>query len=264
MGRAVIIVKRWDLLALCVWAHHAQQHWHTLFYPAHTILVLRFACLPGRHQADWRLLCQPCWACVESTPLLSSLHPASSGRNQEDRRHLCQPSRCPAHAARDPGACLMRLMRLMCLMRRCCLRCGPPCRPALGTGRQVQLWDHNRGSRAWPPQPVGPVGRGLLSHPRCRPCQPTNQTQPKSTNLRPLHTQLHVCGHSTSSLPCPATHPPTNRHSFRPPPQILRHVRGHSNVITLLDLFPPSAGIHDFRWAGRACVGCGCVGMRWG
>lgn len=30
-------------------------------------------------------------------------------------------------------------------------------------------------------------------------------------------------------------------------PQILRHVRGHSNVITLLDLFPPSAGLHDFR-----------------
>jgi serine/threonine protein kinase len=29
--------------------------------------------------------------------------------------------------------------------------------------------------------------------------------------------------------------------------QILRHVRGHSNIITLLDLFPPSCGIHDFR-----------------
>ncbi|KAL4859014.1 Proton/sulfate cotransporter 2 [Chlorella vulgaris] len=29
--------------------------------------------------------------------------------------------------------------------------------------------------------------------------------------------------------------------------QILRHVRGHSNVITLLDLFPPSVGLHDFR-----------------
>lgn len=45
-----------------------------------------------------------------------------------------------------------------------------------------------------------------------------------------------------------------------PPPcpmQILRHVRGHSNVITLLDLFPPSAGIHDFRWAR----GCGVWGV---
>lgn len=29
--------------------------------------------------------------------------------------------------------------------------------------------------------------------------------------------------------------------------QILRHVRGHCNIITLLDLFPPSCGIHEFR-----------------
>lgn len=29
--------------------------------------------------------------------------------------------------------------------------------------------------------------------------------------------------------------------------QILRHVRGHSNVITLLDLFPPSTGLNVFN-----------------
>ncbi|KAL4424349.1 hypothetical protein ABPG75_001650 [Micractinium tetrahymenae] len=29
--------------------------------------------------------------------------------------------------------------------------------------------------------------------------------------------------------------------------QILRHVRGHTNIITLLDLFPPSVGLQDFR-----------------
>lgn len=44
------------------------------------------------------------------------------------------------------------------------------------------------------------------------------------------------------------THPAlTPRDPPYPPYQILRHVRGHSNVITLLDLFPPSVGIDDFR-----------------
>ncbi len=40
-----------------------------------------------------------------------------------------------------------------------------------------------------------------------------------------------------------------------PPVQILRHVRGHSNIITLRDLFPPSCGVHDFRCLCGAGIG---------
>lgn len=49
-------------------------------------------------------------------------------------------------------------------------------------------------------------------------------------------------------LSYPAFHPlgPWS-HLSSPCPQILRHVRGHSNIITLLDLFPPAVGLHDFK-----------------